>query len=419
MLRTQQSAARRLRFACCLLGSALFSLPLFADQPASHNVSAERLEMLTQAAQAQVDKGKLAGIATLVYQDGKVIHRKQHGYQDVENKVPLSEDTLYKIFSLTKPVTGTAMLMLYEEGKFQLDDPVEKYLPELKGLKVAKEEGPNGQPITEPADHPVTIRELMTHTAGFTYGFFSESQVDDLYKQANIFDRESTLAETVDKLSKIPLRQQPGTEWHYSVSVDVQARLVEVLSGMSFDTFLKERIFVPLGMNDTDFYVPQDKAERLAVSYQPEEEGGLVPLPNTQHFTKPKMLNGGGGLISSMDDYLRFARMLLNGGELDGVRLLKPETVQAMRSNQLPEGVDAISPIYPGNQFGLNVAVVTDADEAVLPEGTFWWWGVQGPWAWIDPANGIITLGMMQNTDYRHSIGVHRAIAKILYGDEI
>lgn len=418
MLRTQQSATRRLRIACCLLGSAFLSQSVLADPAASHKVSAERLDMLSQAAQAQVDKGKLAGIATLVYQDGKVVHRKQHGYQDLENKVPLSEDTLYKIFSLTKPVTGTAMLMLYEEGKFQLDDPVEKYLPELKGLEVAKEAGPNGQPITEPADHPVTIRELMTHTAGFTYGYFSESQVDDLYKKANIFDRESTLEETVDKLAKIPLRQQPGTEWHYSVSVDVQARLVEVLSGMTFDAFLKERIFTPLGMNDTDFYVPEDKVERLAVSYQPEEEGGLTPLPNTQHFTKPKMLNGGGGLISSMDDYLRFARMLLNEGELDGVRLLKPETVQAMRSNQLPEGVDAISPIYPGNQFGLNVAVVADAEKAVLPEGTIWWWGVQGPWAWIDPVNGIITLGMMQNTDYRHSIGVHRTFTKILYGDE-
>lgn len=419
MLRTQQSAAKRLRFACCLLGSALLSQPLFADQPVSHTLSAERLEMLKHAAQAQVDKGKLAGIATLVYQDGKVIHRKQHGYQDVENKVPLSEDTLYKIFSLTKPVTGTAMLMLYEEGKYQLDDPVEKYLPELKGLEVAKEEGPNGRPVTEPADHPVTIRELMTHTAGFTYGFFSESQVDDLYKQVNIFDRESTLAETVEKLSNIPLRQQPGTEWHYSVSVDVQARLVEVLSGMAFDAFLEKRIFNPLGMKDTGFYVPEEKADRLAVSYQPKEEGGLVPLPNTQHFSKPKMLNGGGGLISSMDDYLRFARMLLNDGELDGVRLLKPETVQAMRSNQLPEQVEAISPIYPGNQFGLNVAVVADAEKAVLPEGTFWWWGVQGPWVWIDPANDIITLGMMQNTDYRHSIGVHRGIAKILYGDDI
>lgn len=419
MLRTQQSATRRLRLACCLLGSALFSQSVFADQPASHKVSVERINMLSQAAQAQVDTDKLAGIATLVYQDGKVIYREQHGYQDLENKVPLSEDTLYKIFSLTKPVTGTAMLMLYDEGKFKLDDPVEKYLPELKGLEVAKDEGPNGQPVTESAEHPVTIRELMTHTAGFTYGYFSESQVDDLYKKANIFDRESTLADTVDKLAKIPLRQQPGTEWHYSVSVDVQARLVEVLSGMTFDAFLKERIFIPLGMKDTDFYVPQDKVQRLAVSYQPKEEGGLTPLPNTQHFTKPKMLNGGGGLISSMDDYLRFARMLLNEGELDGVRLLKPETVQAMRSNQLPEGVDSISPIYPGNQFGLNVAVVADAEKAVLPEGTIWWWGVQGPWAWIDPANGIITLGMMQNTDYRHSIGVHRTLTKILYGEDI
>jgi CubicO group peptidase (beta-lactamase class C family) len=408
-------SARRFGANCLMLtAAALFAQALHAEPANHYTIAPQRLAMLDQAMQAQIDQGKLAGIDILIYQDGEVIHRKLTGYQELDSRKPLAEDTLYKIFSLTKPITGTALLMLYEQGKFQLDDPVELYLPQFKGMQVAKEDGPDGRPVTEPAQHPLTIRELMNHTAGFTYGRFSESQVDALYVKEDIQNPDTTLADMIEKLAVIPLRQQPGTQWHYSVSVDIQARLVEVLSGMSFDAFLEQNIFKPLGMKDTGFYVPADKAERLAVSYRPSEDG-LQPLPNDFFLRKPNFLNGGGGLISSMDDYLRFARMLLNEGELDGVRLLQAETVRLMASDQLPKQVEGPN-WAPGNRFGLNVAVVNDSSAAqYLPEGTYWWWGIQGPWMWVDPANGIITLGMMQNTDYRHSRVVHGTVSNILY----
>ncbi len=405
---------RRFGASCFLLAGALFAQALHAEEAERYNIAPQRFALLDQAMQAQIDQQKLAGIDLLVYQDGEVLHRKLTGYQELESRQPLAEDTLYKIFSLTKPITGTALLMLFEQGKFQLDDPVERYLPQFEGMQVAREDGPDGQPLTEPANHPITIRELMNHTAGFTYGRFSESQVDTLYVKKDIQNPDTTLADMVDKLARIPLRQQPGTLWHYSVSVDVQARLVEVLSGMAFDEFLERHIFEPLGMEDTGFYVPEEQAARLAFSYQPSEQG-LVRQSNDFFLRSHRFLNGGGGLISSMDDYLRFARMLLNEGELDGVRILKAETVRMMASDQLPPEVEGPN-WAPGNRFGLNVAVVNDSPAAqYLPEGTYWWWGIQGTWMWVDPANRIITLGMMQNTDYRHSRVVHGTVSNILY----
>lgn len=407
-------SARRFGARCLFWTAVVFSPAVHADEANRYTIAPQRLALLDQAMQAQVDQGKLAGIDMLIYQDGEVVHRKLTGYQSLESRTPLAEDTLYKIFSLTKLITGTALLMQYDQGKFQLDDPVEQYLPQLKGLQVASEDGPDGQPITEPAQHPVTIRELMNHTAGFTYGRFSESQVDALYVKEDIQNPDTTLADMMEKLARIPLRQQPGTQWHYSISVDIQARLVEVLSGMTFDAFLEQNVFQPLGMKDTGFYVQAEKAARLAVSYQPTEEG-LKPMPNDFFLRKPNFLNGGGGLISSMDDYLRFARMLLNEGELDGVRILKPETVRMMASDQLPAQVSGPN-WAPGNRFGLNVAIVNDSPAAqYLPEGTYWWWGIQGTWVWIDPTNRIITLGMMQNTDYRHSRVVHGTVSNILF----
>ncbi len=413
MLRSRFSAIHRLHLGCLLAAGVLVSHLAIAETTSGH-IDAKRFAQLDQAMQKQVADGKLAGVDTLIFHDDEIVHRQLTGYKNLADQEPLTEDTLYKIFSLTKPITGTALLMLYEEGKFRLDDPVEKYIPEFKGMQVAKRDGPDGRPVTEAADHPVTIRELMTHTGGFTYGRFSQSQVDSLYVEAEVLDPNSTLADMIQKLKDIPLRQQPGKQWHYSVSVDIQARLIEILSGKPFDVFLKERIFQPLGMNDTDFYAPEDKVDRLATTYRPSENG-LQPMPNEPFLTKPQFLNGGGGLVSSMSDYLRFARMLLGEGEVDGVRLLKPETVRMMRSDQLPEDVDGPN-WAPGNRFGLNVAVVTDSEKAgYLPEGTYWWWGIQGTWMWIDPENRIITLGMMQNTDYQHSRVVHNTISRILF----
>lgn len=408
-------ASRPLYSLWLALASLLLTTALQAEVAPS-TIPAERFQMLEQALQAEVDQGRLAGIAVLVEQDGKLLHRSEHGYQDIAGDVLLADDTLYKIFSLTKPVTSIAMLMLQEQGKLSLDDPLAKYLPEFADLKVAVADGPDGIPQTVAPTHQPTLRELMNQTAGFSYGVFSQSQVDTLYLKADLFNREQTLADMVGKLARLPLLNQPGTVWNYSLSVDIQARVVEVVSGQPYDQFLAENIFKPLGMKDTGYHVSSEQAPRLAVSYKPGDNG-LEPQDNTQHLTKPKLIQGGSGLISSMDDYLRFARMLLNGGELDGVRLLSAESIKEMARDQLPPEVDGPN-WAPGNRFGLNVAVVEDSAKAGhLPVGTYWWWGIQGPWMWVDPSNNRIVLGMMQNTDYRHSRVVHGTVSRILFGE--
>lgn len=410
-----KSYSRSLYPSWLALACLLFTSVLHAETVAPP-IAAERFQMLEKALQAEVDQGRLAGIAVLVEQDGKLLHRSQHGYQDIAGEVPLAEDTLYKVFSLTKPVTSVAMLMLQEQGKLSLDDPLAKYLPEFADLKVAVADGPDGIPQTAAPTHAPTLRELMNQTAGFSYGVFSQSQVDTLYLKADLFNTEQTLGAMVGKLAKLPLLNQPGTAWNYSLSVDIQARVVEVVSGQPYEQFLAENIFKPLGMKDTGYHVNAEQAPRLAVSYKPGDNG-LEPQDNTQYLTKPKLTQGGSGLISSMDDYLRFARMLLNGGELDGVRLLSAESINEMARDQLPPEVDGPN-WAPGNRFGLNVAIVEDSAKAGhLPVGTYWWWGIQGPWMWVDPSNNRIVLGMMQNTDYRHSRVVHSTVSRILFGE--
>ena len=395
------------------LACLLFTSVLHAETEAPP-ITPERFQILEKALQAEVDQGRLAGIAILVEQDGKLLHRSQHGYQDIAAEVPLAEDTLYKIFSLTKPVTSVAMLMLQEQGKLSLDDPLAKYLPEFVDLQVAVADGPDGIPQTTAPAHAPTLRELMNQTAGFSYGVCSQSQGDTLYLKADLFNTKQTLEEMVSKLARLPLLNQPGTVWNYSLSVDIQARVVEVVSGQPYDQFLAENIFQPLNMKDTGYHVSAEQASRLAVSYKPGDNG-LEPQDNTQYLTKPPLIQGGSGLISSMGDYLRFARMLLNNGELDGVQLLSAESIAEMTRDQLPPAVDGPS-WAPGNRFGLNVAIVEESAEAGhLPVGTYWWWGIQGPWMWVDPSNNRIVLGMMQNTDYRHSRVVHGTVSRILF----
>ncbi|MYF06160.1 MAG: beta-lactamase family protein, partial [Holophagales bacterium] len=311
--------------------------------------------------QGLVDDGRLSGITTMISRHGKIAHFGTFGHRDIEAGSEMTEDVIFRIYSMTKPITGVALMILYEEGRFRLSDPVHRYIPEFEGLVVAREDGPNGQPITEPADHPMTIRELMAHTAGLSYGIFSQSQVDTLYQEAGVLDNDSTLKDMIDKLSKIPLRQQPGSMWHYSVAVDVQGYLVEVLSGQRFDEFLDDRLFGPLGMNDTAFYVSEDKADRFAQVYTHDADGKLMAQEgfggSRSYFDPPNFLSGGGGLVSTTMDYMRFSQMLLNGGELDGVRILAPSTVKLMHLNHLPRELKEMS---PGTGFGLDFAVVLD-----------------------------------------------------------
>ena len=411
-------SAQVFRLATALLAVAFLSLGLVAcDQtradvplqgprdlarvaPEEVGISSDRLARLDDAMQGLVDDGLLAGITTMISRHGKIAHFGTFGHRDIEAGSEMSEDVIFRIYSMTKPITGVALMILYEEGKFRLSDPVHRYIPEFEGLVVAREDGPNGQPITEPADHPMTIRELMAHTAGLSYGIFSDTQVDAMYREAGVIvDPDQTLKGMVEALSEIPLLYQPGSRWHYSVAVDVQGYLVEVLSGQPFDEFLNERLFGPLGMNDTAFYVSEDKADRFAQVYTHDEDGNLMAQEGfggrRSYFDPPAHLSGGGGLVSTTMDYMRFSQMLLNGGELDGVRILAPSTVKLMHLNHLPRELKEMS---PGTGFGLDFAVVLDPVAADgISKGEYYWGGAAGTWFWIDPKEDLVFVGMIQH----------------------
>ena len=369
--------------------------------PEEVGMDSGRLSRLTDSMQGLVDEGRLAGVVTAVARHGKIVHFESAGWRDMEAGAPMTNDALFRIYSMTKPITGVALMMLYEEGLFRLSDPVEMYIPELSDLQVAAGVDENGELLTEPADHPMTVRELMAHTGGLTYGIFSGSEVDNMYVEADLLNSGITLKEMVTRLGAIPLRQQPGSMWHYSVAVDVQGYLVEVLSGQPFDDFLDERLFEPLGMDDTDFYVPAEKAERFAQIYTYDEEGNLAPSEMfgsaNDYMVDPVFKSGGGGLVSSTEDYLKFTQMMLNGGELNGVRILAPLTVDLMHRNQLPRNLPDNILGAPGTVFGLDFAIVTDPVEAEsYSHGEYYWGGAAGTWFWIDPVEEVIVVGMIQ-----------------------
>jgi CubicO group peptidase (beta-lactamase class C family) len=359
---------------------------------------------LNEQLESLVEDGRVAGLVTMLAQNGAIVQQGAFGSQDVETDLPMAPDTIFRIYSMTKPITGVAMMILYEQGLWSLDDPVAKFVPQFEGLEVAVE-GENGELTREPAVHAMTMRELMTHTGGLTYGLFSESAVDAMYVQANVLDLGSSLPAMIDKLARIPLRQQPGSLWHYSVSVDVQGYIVEQLSGQPLPEFFAEHIFEPLGMVDTAFYVPADKAGRLARQiYDYGPNGELVPSAALlgDYSSPPGLPSGGGGLVATAADYMRFAQMLLNGGELDGERILSADTVAFMRQNHAPTTLgEGNVQLGPGMGFGMDVAVFVDPASAQVPvgAGTFWWAGAGGTWFWIDPVNDLAFVGMAQN-DY-------------------
>ena len=398
--------------AGALLLAAFVLTPAFAAEPelkhakpADVGMDPAGLEKLNEAMHGMVDDGKLAGVVTMVSRKGKVVHFDAYGKRDIENGLPVEKDTIFRIYSMTKPIVGVALMTYYDEGRFTLDDPVSKFIPEFADLKVAKEDGPDGNPITEDADHPMTMRELMSHTAGLTYGLFSRSQVDTLYTQAGIIDFNQDLEQMIDKLAKIPLRQQPGSMWHYSVAVDVQGYVLEVLAGKPLDEVLNERLFGPLGMKDTAFWVEPDKVDRFSHMYQ-SSGGKLTKVEFGQYLEKPKFLSGGGGLVGTAADYMRFAQMLANGGELDGVRILKPETVKLMHTNHLPANVTDMGPLYRGNRFGLDFSIVTDPNPATDHErakGEYWWYGIGGTWFGVNPVQDLVVVGMIQSRDFQAS----------------
>ena len=394
------------------LNLILFGTLSYAD------IEQARLDAVTADLQARIDEGKLSGAVVMIAQNGEIQLSKALGYQNVEDEIPMQEDTIFRIFSMTKPITGTALMVLHDEGKFELNDTVEKYLPELGGMEVFVSQNDDGNWVTEPANHPMTIRELMSHTGGLLYTPpLSRGPVASAYAKAginNLFNY--TLEESIPALADIPLGYQPGTQWVYSISVDVQGYLVERLSGQKFDEFLQERLFDPLDMAETGFFVKPENADRLARQYQPRQDGTLARTDTGAFLNPPKFLSGGGGLTSTAGDYMKFVQMHLNGGELNGKRVLSKGAVEIMRSNQLPDAVPGIGQLYPGNGFGVDFAIVNDsAAFQGAPLGTHWWWGIAGSWFWIDPVSNIGFIGMIQNSDILYSIQVHAAARAAMY----
>ena len=308
-------------------------------KPEKVGLSSARLERINTLMQNYVDEEKLAGVVTMVARRGKVVHFERFGLMDIESKKPMQLDTVFRIYSMSKPITSVAVMMLYEEGRFQLNDPISKYVPEFKEVKVFVKKTEEGLELAD-LERQITIRDLLSHTAGLGYGWNDDPPFDEIYREADLFNREGTIKDLVEKLTKLPLLYQPGTKWHYSVSVDVLGYLVEVISGKPFDEFLEERIFYPLGMKDTAFHVPEENWDRFPTSYEPDENGGIkvYDTSSTSRYIKPTSLfSGGGGLVSTAEDYMRFCQMLLKGGELEGTRLLGRKTVELMTMNHAPE----------------------------------------------------------------------------------
>jgi len=346
-------------------------------------LSLDTLQQADALMQSYVDEGKLPCVSILIIKDGKQVDRALYGYENIEEQRPLKEDAIFRIYSMSKPITTAALMMLYDEGKFKLDDPVANYIPEFKETKVW-EDGKEVDQI-----EPFTIRHLLTHTAGFCYGW-DVSHVDSLYAQASPDGLWGigTIGEAVKLLATIPLKNQPGTKYEYSVSLDVAGYLVEVLSGMPFDQFLQTRLFDPLGMKDTGFEVPEEDFDRLAMIYTPNgETGDLTPVESMTNGVKTKvtLFSGGGGLVSTIDDYGRFGQMLINGGELDGVRVLKESTVKMIMSVQMPENVS----YEEGFRYGLGGHVN-------LETGEYSWSGAASTDFVADPRNKMVELAFTQ-----------------------
>ena len=385
-------------------------------------MSAERLDRITQMTQQYVDEGRVAGVVTMVARNGKLVHFEAVGNKGTDDPRPLEKDDLFRIYSMTKPITATAAMQLYEQGKFHMNDPVHKFIPEFKDLTVLNERGEQ-----VPVRNHMTMQQLLSHTTGLSYGFDPQNDpVDELYVEANLWEQEDLDAFT-KTVSKLPLKFEPGSAWHYSIAVDVTGAVVERISGQSFEEYLKEQIFDPLGMNDTFFQLPTDKKARFLPNHYWDSKnnklvamdtellvrtGALLPGASEKsamfNFDEVSLYSGGGGLISTAMDYLKFAEMMRNGGELGGVRILGEKTVKYMAKNHLTASITANgtgeSPVSIlgerdlGAGFGLGFGVVADTVKTGVlgSNGEFSWGGAAGTVFWIDPVEEMVVVGMIQ-----------------------
>ncbi len=376
-----------------------------------HRLSPERLARIDRVLQARyLDTRKLPCAVTLVEHKGKIAHHSALGFMDVERARPVGDDTLFRIYSMTKPITSVAFMMLVEEGAVALDEPVHRHIPAWRDLPVF-EAGFLETFRTKRSSRPMRIIDLLRHTSGLTYGFQQRTNVDAAYRKHGLGEVGGPvgLDAMIDGLAKMPLEFSPGDAWNYSVSTDVLGYLIGRISGMPFERFLRERIFDPLGMHDTDFHVPEHKAARLAACYQftPAVPLRLVDDPPSSSLLRPPaFVSGGGGLVSTLPDYLRFCRMLLNGGSLDGARLISPKTLELMTANHLPDGKDLTQlsvslfseATYAGVGFGLGFAVTLDPARTLIPgtAGDFSWGGMASTYFWVDPREELIVIFMTQ-----------------------
>jgi CubicO group peptidase (beta-lactamase class C family) len=372
---------------------------LAAASPEKVGMSAARLKRLDDAIHAYVDRGRTPGVVTLIARHGKIVHTDAYGVADVASGRKIRQDDIFRMYSMTKPITSVALLMLYEEGKFQLTDALAQHLPAFNDVKVFAGMTPQGEMRLDSLKRPITIQDVFRHTAGFTYGLFGDSPVDKAYQKEDVFGGD--LANLMQKLTTLPLMYQPGESWVYSVSHDVQAGLVEHFSGMKFDEYVRQKIFVPLGMKDAVFAIPTDKAARMPSLYAPGPEGKLAPAEGALAEEYGKVAFGGYSISSTAADYVRFAQMLLNKGELDGVRLLSPKTVELMTVNHTPErALAAQGPIAlsPGTGYGLGVSVLMDPALRgnIGSAGEFGWSGAASTHFLVDPKEDLIAIYLTQ-----------------------
>ena len=408
---------RLVRLTAALAAFAILATPAVAA-PALRTVAPEsvgfdpaRLKSLDDYMAKVVADGRVAGMATLLARHGKLVEFKTYGEASLATAAPVRTDTIFRIYSMSKPLTGVAMMILFEQGKWRLDDPVTKFVPEFKTLKVMTGVGPDGQITTTDMKRPPTMRELMSHTAGFGYGLADSHPVDKLYRSKGVLS-SAGLQQMIDRTATIPLMYQPGTQWSYSSAVDIQGYIIEKLSGMPLGRFMQENVFGPLKMTDTAFYTGPERASRLAAVYVGDQKTGkiteaksLFGMAAMPDYSKPPaMESGGGGLVSTTTDYARFCQMILNKGELDGVRILSPATVELMDTNVIPHDVlvssngTAVAQFNEAVGFGLDFMVVNDPRRAGSLEGknTMSWGGAAGTWFWIDPTNDLLFVGMIQ-----------------------
>jgi CubicO group peptidase (beta-lactamase class C family) len=375
-------------------------------------LSSDRLKRITAGFKNDVDKGAIPGTVVLIARKGKVAYYETTGFQDRENKIPMARNSIFRVASMSKPFTSLAAMMLAEEGKIQLAYPVSRYLPEFKDLKVGVEKKDEAtgkmELVLEPAKREMTVQDLMRHTSGLTYGVFGKSLVKDRYNAVGAYDFNNTNAEMVTKLSQVPLQYHPGTVWEYSMSTDVLARIIEVVSGVELDVFVAERILKPLKLSDTGFWVEGEKRQARIAEQQADPATGKRP-PAPEVTKRPRWMSGGGGMVSTAPDYARFCQMFLNGGTLDGVRLVSRKTIELMASNHLPPGIQ-YGPLVPiqfagisptpeeGGGFGLGFGVRMESGRSPLPGsvGDYSWAGVYGTYFWIDPKEKLVAVLMMQ-----------------------